>query len=57
MKCVICDKMFTTSKSMTIHRRIHNSKDTRDTSFKCEICDKVFSRKYNLKVHIRTHTG
>ncbi|SCO37008.1 uncharacterized protein FFMR_04492 [Fusarium fujikuroi] len=52
-KCDICNKSFTTARSLTRHKRTH----TWDKPYKCDICGRSFTRAKGLKEHIKTHTG
>ena len=51
--CNVCDKVFTTVKSLHVHQRIHNG----ERPYKCSLCDAAFTQRYHLLDHERTHSG
>ena len=52
-KCQICDKRYSSKKSLNQHMNIHD----KSKGFKCDVCFKVFPYRSKLKTHYRTHTG
>ena len=53
--CEICNKSFTTNKSLIRHNLIHD-KEVR-YRYSCSLCGREFREAYNLKVHMFSHTG
>ena len=51
--CSVCSKVFTTVKSLHIHKRIHSG----ERPYKCPLCDAAFTQRYHLYDHERTHSG
>ena len=51
-RCTDCHKGFSQSKSLAIHKILHNEAH----SHKCPICKIPFGQRSNLKTHLLTHT-
>jgi uncharacterized Zn-finger protein len=49
-QCGICEKFFTSSSYLAVHRKIHSG----EKPYSCEICKKSFSRSFHLHRHIKT---
>ena len=52
-KCDECDKCFTRSFSLSIHKRIHSG----EKPFECDECQKRFADGSSLVQHKRIHSG
>ena len=52
--CTICDKTFSTSNKLKVHKyQYHCSEEDR----KCKFCDKVLNTRYALTKHMKTIHG
>ncbi|KAF0769726.1 zinc finger protein 271-like [Aphis craccivora] len=49
-QCKVCDKRFSISNQLTVHRRIHE----RGNPYSCDVCEKSFARSTELSAHQRT---
>ena len=49
--CTVCEKRFTTKRSLTSHIRSHSG----EKSFTCAQCEKCFTSDSNLMTHMNIH--
>ncbi|XP_052745614.1 oocyte zinc finger protein XlCOF19-like [Bicyclus anynana] len=54
LKCLACDKSFTTPSSLRLHRQNYHLMERR---FQCTECEKNFFNNAGLKNHMLKHTG
>ncbi|KAL1473564.1 hypothetical protein MTO96_021933 [Rhipicephalus appendiculatus] len=52
-RCDVCEKVFSTKRSMRRHLHTHTGKKR----YSCSVCGSEFVRKENMERHERTHTG
>ncbi|KAJ8704002.1 hypothetical protein PYW07_013296 [Mythimna separata] len=52
--CTMCDRIFDTRRTLTIHRRKDHLKDFR---YECQCCGQKFFTRFALNNHMPTHTG
>ncbi len=52
-RCAYCDKTFTHSHNMIVHKRTH----TLERPYVCHICNKSFAHSSYMKYHEKVHTG
>ncbi|RVE52018.1 hypothetical protein evm_003296 [Chilo suppressalis] len=52
--CSMCDRIFDTRRTLTIHRRKDHLKDYR---YECQCCGQKFFTRFALNNHMPTHTG
>ncbi|KAL4714318.1 hypothetical protein ACJJTC_009670 [Scirpophaga incertulas] len=52
--CNMCDKIYETRRTLTIHRRKDHLKDYR---YECQCCGQKFFTRFALNNHMPTHTG
>lgn len=52
--CDMCDKIFETRRTFTIHKRKDHLKDYR---YECQCCGQKFFTRFALNNHMPTHTG
>ncbi|XP_063702312.1 zinc finger protein 236-like [Culicoides brevitarsis] len=51
VSCLICDKKFTSTVALNVHKRIHNNL----LPYKCQYCEKRVRNSSNLRKHERVH--
>ncbi|XP_022819205.1 zinc finger protein OZF-like [Spodoptera litura] len=52
--CTMCERIFETRRTLTIHRRKEHLKDYR---YECQCCGQKFFTRFALNNHMPTHTG
>nr|XP_049704102.1 zinc finger protein 454 [Helicoverpa armigera] len=52
--CTMCERIFDTRRTLTIHRRKDHLKDFR---YECQCCGQKFFTRFALNNHMPTHTG
>lgn len=60
IKCIVCQKLFTSNKRMQIHlvKKHYVRNDQNVTKeYKCDKCEKFYTTRANLLIHDRLHTG
>ena len=53
VNCHLCNKTFTNTSIINVHKRIH----TWEKPFNCDFCHKTFIQSSQLNEHKLTHTG
>ena len=54
--CRVCNKAFSTKRSLYTHKSRYHKKESKEQDFKCEQCNELFKNSTSLAIHeIRFH--